>query len=99
MAIQEMKYGVYVESGPMDSILLKDYAPYCTLVTPETKLEKARFPTVDVHTHSMMNGIETADDVAAWVKTMDEVAIETSVVFTDAVGAGFDRQAELFAPY
>ena len=32
----------------------------------------------------------------AWVKTMDEVGIEKSVVFTGASGAEFDRQAELF---
>lgn len=94
-----VKYGVRVQSGPMDSILLKDYAPKASLVVPETRVEKARFPVIDVHSHSKMNGIKTPADVAAWVKTMDEVGVETSVVFTDAIGEEFDRAVELFKPY
>lgn len=43
-----MKYGVYVGPGPMDSILLKDYAPESTLVVPQAPLTKARFPVIDV---------------------------------------------------
>lgn len=96
---QTVKYGVYVESGPMDSILLKDYAPKPSLVVPETRVPKAKYPVIDVHAHSEMNNIKSAGDVAAWVRTMDEVGVETSVVFTDAIGADFDRQAELFRPY
>lgn len=92
----EMKYGVEVQSGPMDSILLKDYKPASSLVVPVTEVAKARFPVIDIHTHSSMNQIKTAEDVDAWVRTMDEVGIETSIVFTGAVGAEFDRQSELF---
>jgi predicted TIM-barrel fold metal-dependent hydrolase len=91
-----MKYGVEVQAGPMDSILLKDYAPASSLVVPETFVPKARFPVIDVHTHTSMSDIKTAADVDAWVKTMDEVGIEKSVVFTDVTGADFDRQVELY---
>ena len=90
------KYGVPVTGGPMDGILLKDYRPASSLVVPVTEVKKARFPAIDVHSHSSMNGIRTRADVDAWVKTMDEVGIEMSVVFTGASGAEFDRQAELF---
>jgi predicted TIM-barrel fold metal-dependent hydrolase len=83
----------------MDSVLLKDYAPKPTLVLPETRVEKARYPVVDVHAHTTMNGIKSAADVADWVRTMDETGVETSVVFTDAIGPEFDRQAALFKPY
>jgi uncharacterized protein len=93
------KFGVRVQPGPMDSVLLKDYAPESSLVVPQTNIAKARFPVVDVHTHSGQSSIRTSEDVAAWVKTMDEVGIETSVVFTGATGAEFDRQVELFKPY
>ncbi len=91
-----VKYGVRVQAGPMDSILLKDYAPASSLVAPETRLPKARFPVIDVHTHSSMSNIKTAEDVAAWVRSMDEVGVEKSVVFTGVTGAAFDRQADLF---
>jgi predicted TIM-barrel fold metal-dependent hydrolase len=95
----ETKYGVRVQSGPMDSVLLKDYAPESSLVVPETRIAKARFPVIDVHTHSSQSRIRSPKDVADWVRTMDEVGIETTVVFTGAIGAEFDRQAELFAPH
>jgi uncharacterized protein len=92
---QTVKYGVSVGPGPMDSILLKDYQPESSLVVPETFLAKARFPVIDSHTHSSMNGL-SADQVAAWVRTMDETGVAVSVVFTDAIGKEFDRQADLY---
>ncbi len=90
------KFGIEVKGGPMDSVLVKDYAPESSLVVPHTLVEKAKFPVIDVHTHSSMNNIKTRADVDAWVRTMDEVGVEMSVVFTNATGAAFDRQADLF---
>jgi predicted TIM-barrel fold metal-dependent hydrolase len=90
------KYGVQVRTGPMDSVLLRDWAPESSVVLPRTHVPKARFPVIDVHSHSSMNGIKSAEDVAAWLRVMDAVGVETSVVFTDATGAEFDRQAKLF---
>jgi predicted TIM-barrel fold metal-dependent hydrolase len=91
-----IKYGVRVQAGPMDSVLLKDYRPESSLVVPRTPISKARFGVIDVHTHSDMNRVRTPEDVDAWVKTMDEVGVETSIVFTGAVGEEFERQAALF---
>lgn len=91
------KYGVTVHSGPMDSVLLKDYAPSSSLVVPETHLAKSRFPVIDVHTHVYA---KTPDEVAEWVRTMDDVGIELSVTLTDATGAEFDRLVDLYLkPY
>ncbi len=95
-AQQTMKYGVPVVAGPMDSLLVKDYKPASSLVVPVTKVEKAKFPVIDVHTHTDMSEIKTPADVDAWVHTMDEVGIEKTVVFTGALGTEFDRQVELF---
>lgn len=94
-----VKYGVEVQPGPMDAILLKDYAPKASLVVPQSQIPRPRYPVIDVHAHAIMNQIREAADVAAWVRTMDEVGIETSVVFTDVTGAAFDRQKELFGPW
>lgn len=96
---RQVKFGVEVRPGPMDSILLKDYRPSSSLVVPETFVPKARFPVIDVHTHSSMSGIRTPEDVEAWVRTMDEVGLERSIVLTDAVGKDFDRQAALYRNY
>jgi predicted TIM-barrel fold metal-dependent hydrolase len=93
---QTTKFGVTVQPGPMDSILLKDYAPESSLVVPQTRVSKARFAAIDVHSHSSQSRVKSAQDVDDWVRTMDEVGIETSVVFTGATGDEFDRQADLF---
>jgi len=58
---------------------------------------KAKFQVIDVHTHVVA---ETPEEVAEWVKTMNEVGIKTSVVLTDATGSDFDRLAEIYLkPY
>ena len=85
-----VKYGVTVGSGPMDSILLKDYAPSSSLLVPETKIPKARVPAIDVHAH---NYADTKEEVAEWVKTMDAVGVERTIILTDETGAEFDRLA------
>lgn len=92
-----VKYGVTVQSGPMDSILLKDYAPQSSLNVQETQVEKARFPVIDVHAHVYAN---TPNEVADWVRTMDAVGIEKTVILSDAVGSEFDRLVALYlTPY
>ncbi len=88
-----VRYGVTVKSGPMDSVLLKDYAPESSLVVPETHIEKARFPVIDVHTHVYA---ETPDEVDEWVHTMDAAGIDVTVVLTGATGEKFDRLVELY---
>lgn len=93
---QQVKYGVPVKEGPMDSLRLRDYRPESSLVVAKTKVTKARFPVIDAHSHASMSGIKTRADVDAWVKTMDETGIEMSVVFTETTGAAFDRLADLF---
>ncbi len=83
--------------SPMDSVLVKDYQPESLLVVPETHVPKARFPAIDVHSHVYAN---TPDEVAAWVRTMDEVGVETTVILSGATGARFDRLVELYLkPY
>ncbi len=78
----KVKFGVPVKPGPMDSRLLKDFTPVSSLVVPETRVPKARFPVIDAHSHSSMNRMRTRTDVEAWVRRMEEVGVEKSVVFT-----------------
>lgn len=94
-----MKYGVQVQPGPMDSVLLKDYQPESSLVVPVTKVNKARYPAIDVHTHTSQSSVRTPADVDDWVRTMDEVGIDKTIVFTGASGAAFDKQVELFSKH
>jgi len=79
--------GVSAGPGPMDTILLKDYAPRSSVVTRETFVPKAKYPVIDCHVHVVGR---TPAQVAEWVRTMDEVGMETSIVLTGATGAAFD---------
>ncbi len=53
---------------PPDQILLKDYKPRSIFKIPETRVEKARYPVIDVHSHDYAR---TDDNVARWVSSMD----------------------------
>ncbi len=89
--------GVNAAPGPMDTILVKDYAPRSSVVTQEHLIARARTPVIDVHAHVNAN---TPEEVQAWVRTMDEVGIETTVILTGATGAKFDQFVELYLkPY
>ena len=79
-------------------VLLKDYHPASSLVIPVTHVQKARFPAIDFHAHSAFNGA-TREAVDKWLRLMDEAGVETAIVYTDAIGAEFDRQADLFLSY
>lgn len=99
----QAKYGAWggaevdPRPGPMDKILLKDYAPISSVVTRVTYIAKAKYPAIDVHAHVLAT---TPEEVAEWVKTMDEVGIKTSVILTGATGAEFDKLVELYLkPY
>ncbi len=85
--------GVNPQPGPMDTILLKDWAPKTSVVVPETFVPKAKYPAIDVHAHV---NARTPEDVAAWVKTMDEVGIQKTIVLTGATGTEFDQLADLY---
>jgi uncharacterized protein len=93
----QTRFGIRITPGPMDEILLKDYEPDSSLVVPETEVPKARFRVIDAHTHNWMSRIITPEDVDDWVKTMDDVGVEYTIVFTDDYGEKFAKQIQLFA--
>jgi predicted TIM-barrel fold metal-dependent hydrolase len=81
----------------MDSLLVRDYAPKSSIAARETFIARARDPVIDVHAHVNAN---TPAEVKAWVRTMDEVGIETTIILTGATGAKFDGLVELYLkPY
>jgi len=76
------------------SVLLRDWAPDSSLVVPTTSIPKARFPVIDVHAHNSY--AKTPEEIREWVRVMDQVGVETTVIFTGAVGAKLDEWAELY---
>jgi uncharacterized protein len=81
---------------PPDQILLKDYRPHSIFRIPETRVEKARFAVIDMHSH---NYAETDSDVARWVRTMDEVGVAKSVILSGYTGGRFDQCVAKFGKH
>jgi predicted TIM-barrel fold metal-dependent hydrolase len=81
-------------SRPPDQILLKDYRPVVIHKVPVTRVDRARFPAIDLHSH---HNAKTAEDVERWVRVMDEVGIAKTVILTGAHGDAFERIAALYA--
>jgi predicted TIM-barrel fold metal-dependent hydrolase len=66
-------------------------------VVSETHVLKAKYPAIDAHSHSYAR---TPEEVAQWVRTMDETGVELTVVLTGATGANFTKLADMFlGPY
>jgi hypothetical protein len=75
-------------------LLLEDYQPRSMLVTPETPIQRARFPVIDVHTH--VSGfppgrVRPPDQIAQIVAWMDELNIRTMVNLTGGAGENLRR--------
>jgi predicted TIM-barrel fold metal-dependent hydrolase len=70
-----------------DKLLLKDYRPKSIYNIPKTFVPKAKYPAIDIHTHSYA---KSPEDIVRWVKLMDEVGIEKTIVLTGSTGARFD---------
>lgn len=83
------------QSSP-ESLLLKDFHPQSIYKTPETTVSKARFPAIDMHAHVYA---KTPEQVAEWVRAMDEVGIQKSIVMTMATGKAFDEIQALYAKH
>ena len=77
-----------------DQLLLKDYRPISIYKTPQTRVEKARFPVTDMHSHAYA---KNAGEVERWVQTMDAVGLEKSVVLSGATGKEFDNLKALYS--
>ena len=84
---------------PPDSperILLKDYRPKSLYKIPVTEVAKAKFPIIDMHSHPYA---KTPEQIAEWVRTMDEVGVEKTIILTMATGAEFDAINRNYSKY
>lgn len=85
-----------VAAQEINHLKLKDFKPVSIYKIPQTRIEKAKYPVIDFHSHDYPG---SAAEVAEWVKTMDEVGIAKSIVLTYATGKKFDSAVARYAPY
>lgn len=79
-----------------ETILLKDYRPISIYKVPVTTIAKAKYPVIDMHSHPYA---KTAQEIDQWVRNMDEVGIEKTIILTMATGEEFDRIHEKYSKY
>jgi uncharacterized protein len=79
-----------------ENLLLKDYRPQSIYKIPVTKIARAKFPIIDMHSHPYA---KTAKEIDDWVRNMDEVGVEKTVILTMATGAEFDGIQKKYAKY
>jgi predicted TIM-barrel fold metal-dependent hydrolase len=80
--------------APAETLLLKDYRPRSIYKIPRTDLKRARFPVIDMHSHAYPR---TRDQVDAWVRTMDEMGVEKTVILSSVTGGAFDEVVARFS--
>src|SRR5580704_3980047 len=71
-----------------ETILLKDYRPQSIYKIPVTNVPRAKFPIIDMHSHPYA---KTDNEIEQWVRNMDEVGVEKTVILARATGAEFDQ--------
>jgi uncharacterized protein len=79
-----------------ETILLKDYRPQSIYKIPITQIAKARFPIIDMHSHPYA---KTPQEIDQWVRTMDAVGVEKTVILTMTTGAEFDAINKKYSKY
>lgn len=84
-------------ADPMDNILVKNLHPVNINNIPQTFVEKAKFPVIDMHSHDYAANEAEIDE---WVKTMDRCGIErTQVMHCSWIGEEFDKAVEKYSKY
>jgi predicted TIM-barrel fold metal-dependent hydrolase len=85
-----------------EPLLLRDFRPRSMLHVRESRVEKPRFPVIDVHTHLTFagpsrHGVAVGEEVTfnttaeAALAIMDRKGIRAMVNLTGGVGAGFEK--------
>src|SRR5437016_2950811 len=88
-------YAIAAAASP-EQILLKDYRPQSIFKIPEARLEKARYPVIDAHSH---NYGRTEAEVDRWVVTMDQVGMAKTVILSGNTGSKFDEVLKRYSKH
>jgi Amidohydrolase len=90
-----------------DGLRLTDFQPRSMLHLPKTRVERPRFPVIDVHTHlswssNVRNGISVGEEITLFARpeellpVMDRKGIRTLVNLTGGIGAGLEHSIRSF---
>lgn len=80
-------------------LALDRFRPKAQLVTPRTKIARAKFPVVDVHTHPRMRFRHDPARLEAFVRIMDEQNVRLCVSLDGGLGDRLDEHLAYLKPY
>ncbi len=83
-------------SQNIGDLKLKDYRPVSIYKVPQSKIEKAKYPIIDFHSHDYP---KSDTEVDAWVKTMDELNISKTLILSYSTGARLDSLITKYSRY
>ncbi|MDB5278554.1 MAG: amidohydrolase [Ferruginibacter sp.] len=86
--------GAFCQSS--EAVTLSSFRPVSIYKIPQTSIAKAKYPVIDFHSHDYP---KTDAEVAVWVKRMDEMNIEKTLILTYSTGSRFDSLVDKYAPY
>ena len=97
LAAEEKKSSPATAAAPNPkTILLKDYRPVSIYKVPVTRIDKAKFPIIDMHSHPYP---KTDAEITTWLKNMDAVNVEKTMILTMTAGKAFDDFYAKYSPY
>ena len=73
--------------------LLRNYRPEPSLVTKQTRMDKPKFPVIDVHCHWTLR-----EDPKALLRAMDDLGVTRAVNLSGGYGPGLEAMLERFHP-
>src|SRR5262245_44052822 len=76
---------------PSSKMDFETYDPVSTLVVPEHKLTKAKFPFIDVHNHQWNMG---SGDLSNLITDMDKLNMKVMINLSGGNGNGLQRMTE-----
>ena len=80
----------------VNNLKLKDFRPVSIYKIPETNIETAKYPVIDFHSHDYPKSNAAVDE---WVRTMDKVGIQKTIIPSYSAGVRFDSVVEKYARY
>ena len=86
----------HVNAQNPDSILLKNFRPKSIYKIPVTKIQRAKFPVIDMHSHDYTI---TQEGIRKWIATMDQYDIEKTIILTHETGRKFDSLYKLYSAF
>jgi uncharacterized protein len=93
MAIASFAQG---QDRDLNNLLLRDFRPKSIYKIPVTVITRAKYPVVDMHSHPYA---QTDEELASWVKRMDEAGISRTIILSFATGHRFDSIYARYAAY